>query len=219
MNIRLTTRSGQPWFHRSPALSVVVSVLLYAGIFALRLSGGTSAEATALFFVLPIALLAVTFGMVAGLIGGVTAIALLLIWVLVDHVSLTPLGWATRVLPLLLLGMLVGRAADRVRTSEAARAALDAAAHWHRQAVEINDSIVQGLSAAKWSLEAGKPERALETVTETLDSAQALVSQLLRDAEVSPGAQHEAGSLSALSALAARARSLRPSSSRTPTHR
>lgn len=197
---------GLPWFHRWPALSVAVAALLYAGVFTLRMTTGTPAEATMLFFVLPIALLAVTFGLVAGLVGGLVAIALMVVWAVTEHIDLTALGWATRALPLLLLGVLVGRAADRLRVSEAERAKLDAAAHWHRQAVEINDSIVQGLSAAKWSLEAGKNERALETVTDTLDSAQAMVSQLLREAELFPGGAHEVGSLTSLSALAQRAK-------------
>ncbi|MBN9609120.1 MAG: hypothetical protein BGO26_14035 [Actinobacteria bacterium 69-20] len=209
MNLLLRDRAGQPWFHRWPAASIAVAALLYAGVFALRMTTGTPADATMLFFELPIALLAVTFGLVAGLAGGLIAVGLMVIWAVTEHIDLSLLGWVTRALPMLLLGVLVGRAADRLRTSEAERAKLDAAAHWHRQAVEINDSIVQGLSAAKWSLEAGKHERALETVTDTLDSAQTLVSQLLRDAELSPGAAHEAGSLSSLSVLAQRAKRVR----------
>lgn len=205
-------RDGQPWFYRRPALSIAVATALYIGIFILRMTSGTPAEATMLFFVLPISLLAVTFGMMWGLAGGLIAIALMAVWGITEQVDLTPLGWVTRALPMLLLGILVGRAADRLRASETARAQLDAAAHWHRQAVEINDSIVQGLTAAKWALEAGKNERALETVTGTLNSAQTLVSQLLRDAELAPGAAHEAGSLSALQSLAQRAKALRPGS-------
>lgn len=198
-------RAGQPWFYRWPALSIGVAAALYIGIFVLRMTSGTPAEATMLFFVLPISLIAVTFGMMWGLSAGVVAIALMVLWALTEHISLSPMGWVTRALPMLLLGLLVGRAADRLRAAEAAQAQLAAAAHWHRQAVEINDSIVQGLTAAKWALEAGKAERGLETVTDTLDSAQAMVSQLLREAELAPGAAHEAGSLTGLQALAGRA--------------
>lgn len=203
-------RDGQPWFHRRPALSIAVAAALYIGIFLLRMTSGTPNEATMLFFVLPVSLLAVTFGMVWGLAGGLIALALMAVWAVTEHIELSVLGWATRALPMLLLGLLIGRAADRLRASEAERARLDAAAHWHRQAVEINDSIVQGLTAAKWALEAGKQDRALATVTDTLDSAQTLVSQLLRDAELAPGAAHEQGSLSALATLAQRAKALRP---------
>lgn len=199
---------GDPWFYRRPIASICVATLLYAGIFMLRMATGTPAEATMLFFVLPISLLAVAFGFGGGLTGSLAAIGLMVLWTTTEGISLTVMGWSTRIVPLLLLGVLVGRAADLLQESEAERARLNAAAHWHRQAVEINDSIVQGLSAAKWSLEAGKTDRALETVTDTLDSAQAMVSQLLRDAELSPGAAHEEGSLKRLAALTHRATAL-----------
>jgi glucose-6-phosphate-specific signal transduction histidine kinase len=179
---------GGPWFRRRPRISIAVAVLLYAGIFALRMTTGNPIDATTMFFVLPIALLAVTFGRLAGVFAGLAAVGLVAVWALSAHAGLSPLGWATRGVPLLLLGILLGQASDRLRRSEAERRRLDAAAH--RQAVEINDSIVQGLAAAKWSLEAGNAHSGLRIVTETLDHAQTMVSQLLRDAELAPGAAH-----------------------------
>lgn len=205
MTLLDSARRSQPWFLRWPSFSVAVAAVLYVGIFTLRMTTGTPNEATVLFFVLPVALIAITFGMMWGISAGLLAVALMVVWALTHSIALSPIGWATRLVPLLLLGALVGRAADRLRASEEERARLLAAAHWHRQAVEINDSIVQGLSAAKWALEAGNTERALSTVTSTLDSAQAMVSQLLREAELAPGAAHEAGSLTALADLTARA--------------
>jgi hypothetical protein len=55
-----------------------------------------------------------------------------------------------------------------------------------REAAEINDSIVQGLAAAKWAFEAGASDRGLEVLDETIRTSQALVSDLL--ARVSAGA-------------------------------
>jgi hypothetical protein len=49
--------------------------------------------------------------------------------------------------------------------------------------VEINDSLVQGMAAAKWSLEAGRVDNGLAALEETLDQGQRLVSQLIRDAD------------------------------------
>lgn len=190
---------SDPWFQRRPRVSIAVAVVLYAGIFALRMTTGTPIDATTMFFVLPVALLAVTFGRVAGLLAGVVAVALVAVWAVTEQAGLSPVGWVTRVLPMLLLGILLGQASDRLRWSEAQRGRLDKAAHWHRQAVEINDSIVQGLAAAKWSLEAGKTEAGLKIVAESLDHAQSMVSQLLRDAELAPGAAHAPGRLGALS--------------------
>jgi glucose-6-phosphate-specific signal transduction histidine kinase len=194
-----TARIDAPWFQRRPRVSIGVAAVLYAGIFALRMTTGTAIDATTMFFVLPIALLAVTFGRVAGLVAGLVAVGLVAVWAFTDQVGLSPVGWVTRVLPMLLLGLLLGQASDRLRRSEALRLQLAKAAHWHREAVEINDSIVQGLAAAKWSLEAGHTDSGLRIVTETLDHAQTMVSQLLRDAELAPGAAHAPGSLAALS--------------------
>ncbi len=173
--------TSEPWFRRAPTISVIVALLLYAAIFALRLAESEAVDATLLFLVLPIALLAITFGLVAGLIGAVVAIGMMASWAIAEHITLSPVGWATRVVPLLLLGALLGHATDRLRAAEKARVALEQSAHWHGQAVEINDSIVQGLVAAKWSLESGKTDAAEVIVAETLDHAQTMVSQLLRE--------------------------------------
>lgn len=202
MRFLSAVRGIGPWFHRWPRTAIVVAALLYAGIFALRMTSGSPAEATTMFFVLPIALLAMTFGLVAGLAGGLVAVGLVVIWAITEDPGLSPVGWATRVVPMLLLGALLGEAADRLRRSEAERARLDRATGWHRQAVEINDSIVQGLAVAKWSLERGNLTAALQIITETLDHAHHMVSQLLRDAGLGPGGTHAPGAVAALSNLA-----------------
>ncbi len=80
------------------------------------------------------------------------------------------------------------RAAERaLRESEALRHRWEESARRQREAFEINDSIVQGLAATKWSLELGSTETALATTTETLDLAQNLVTALLRDGDLRPG--------------------------------
>ena len=192
-------RDSGPWFRRWPTASVAVAAVLYAGVFTLRTTTGEPSDTTSMFYVLPIALLAITFGLVVGLLAGAVAVGLVSVWVVANHVTLSPVGWTTRVLPLLLLGALLGQAADRLRRSEAERARLDEAAHWHRQAAEINDSIVQGLAVAKWSLESNDLDGALRVVTATLDQAHAMVSQLLRDAGLEPGGEHAPRGLAALS--------------------
>ena len=85
---------------------------------------------------------------------------------------------------MLLLGVLLGDAVDRLRGSEGQRRRLEGVAQRHRDAVEFNDSVVQRLAAAKWAMEAGRAERGLEIIAETLDAAQALVSDWIRDAEM-----------------------------------
>jgi hypothetical protein len=85
--------------------------------------------------------------------------------------------------PLLLIGFLLGDASERLNRAEDERLRQEARELRHRQAVEINDSLVQGMAAAKWSLEAGRVDNGLAALEETLDQGQRLVSQLIRDAD------------------------------------
>jgi signal transduction histidine kinase len=50
-----------------------------------------------------------------------------------------------------------------------------------RQALEINDNVVQGLTVAKYALDAGDPAHAKEAVERTLSSARHIVTELLND--------------------------------------
>ena len=50
-----------------------------------------------------------------------------------------------------------------------------------RQALEINDNIVQGLTRVKWALEAQRHDDARAAADETLAEAQEMVTGLLRD--------------------------------------
>ena len=52
-----------------------------------------------------------------------------------------------------------------------------------RQALEINDRIVQGLAEAQLAFELGRPEQAREAVDRTLAAARALVNELLGDVD------------------------------------
>jgi hypothetical protein len=58
-----------------------------------------------------------------------------------------------------------------------------------RQALEINDNIVQGLTVAKYQLDRGKDEHTREAIEATLRKARALITELLgeRESEVGLG--------------------------------
>ena len=83
----------------SPALA------LYAAVFTVRLLSDTTVDAYSIFYVLPVALAATAFGQRGGLVSSLLAIALMVVYRLISGVSHTPVGWATRVVPLLLLGI------------------------------------------------------------------------------------------------------------------
>jgi PAS domain S-box-containing protein len=68
------------------------------------------------------------------------------------------------------------------RNAEAAALALLEARARQRQAMEVNDSILQGLTVARWSLELGDLDRSIDAMERTLSSARALISEMLADA-------------------------------------
>lgn len=123
-------------------------------MLALRLILSNPLDAISMLYLFPIALLAMAKGRWGGLLGGLVAVVLVGVWVLVRSVDLNAVGWLSRVL-LLLVGALIGDARDRLARAAAEHAVHEAAVQRHREAIEINDSLVQGMSAAKWSIEGG----------------------------------------------------------------
>jgi len=172
-----TSRRSIPYIQR-PSVAALVAFGLYAAVFAMRLTiHGT--DPITVFYIFPVALLAMTFGLRCGVVAGVIGVLLIVAWVAIDGVSTNPLGWLGRVAPIMLLGILVGRATDRLRAAAQTEQALYAAQLREREAAEINDSIIQGLVAAKWSIEVGETERGLKGLTDTIATTQALVAELL----------------------------------------
>jgi hypothetical protein len=176
------TGPRDPWFRRHPRAASAVAGGLFAGIFTLRIVAGDATTAYSMLYALPVALLAIAFGRRSGIGAGLVAVGLIVTWAVVHHVALSPIGWASRVVPLLLLGALLGDAADRLRRADDERRELQAATLLQREAIEINDSLVQGMVAAKWSLEAENVEGGVRILDETIGEAQELVSNLVRRA-------------------------------------
>jgi hypothetical protein len=179
-----------PWFRERPAVVLAVAAVLFAVVLCLRLLAGGPADAYSLLYVLPVALVATSSGLRAGVLAGLVAVGLMVLWAVTADVSLGPAGWASRVVPLLLLGVLLGDASDRLARADAERRRLEAAALLHREAIEINDSLVQGMVAAKWSLEAGQTDVGLRTLSDTITRAHALVSGLVRRAGMAGRSEH-----------------------------
>lgn len=173
-----------PWFRRHPPLALAVAGILFAGVLGLRMLFGSPVDAYSMLYALPIALIATTFGLRAGTVAGLLAVGLTVLWAMTQSVHLAPTGWASRVLPLLLLGVLLGHATDRERRAHVEHRRLEAAALLHREAIEINDSLVQGMAAAKWSFEAGQVETGTRILDRTITDAHDLVSSLIRRADM-----------------------------------
>lgn len=178
--------SREPWFRQHPKLVLAVATVLFASVWLLRLFNGEPTDASTLLFTLPVALIAIAFGLRAGLAAGTLAVVLVVVWVVTTDTTLSAVGWISRCLPELLLGLLLGHASQRLRQAEDERRRVESAALLYREAIEINDSLVQGMAAARWSLQAGEVEAGLKILDETLVQAQELVSDLIRRAGMGP---------------------------------
>lgn len=173
----------RPWFQRQPRLTLVVAVLLFATVTVVRFAlGGDASVAVTMLYALPVSLVALAWGRRAGVGASLAALALIACWALVLGVGLSWLGWLARTVPLLLIGFLLGDAAQRLKQAGNERLQHEARELRHRQAIEINDGLVQGMAAAKWAFEAGRTEAGLAALEQTLDQGQRLVSELIRDA-------------------------------------
>ena len=79
---------------------------------------------------------------------------------------------------------------DRRRADEElreARAELERQRLSERQAIEINDNILQGLVVAKYALDKGDEAQTREAVEATLEHARRIISDLLAVVDVTPG--------------------------------
>lgn len=89
------------------------------------------------------------------------------------------------------LGALANLALSRVAAGDL-RLQLEKADLRRKQALEINDNIVQGLAVAKYSFDLGQHEKAREAVEGTLVAARSIISELLDevggDMDFGPGA-------------------------------
>lgn len=172
-----------PWFRWHPAAAVLVAAGLFAGVFGVRLLVADQHEPVSVLYVLPIALLAVAFGLRGGIAGATTGVLLLWGWAAVENASLSLVGWASRVTAMALLGVLLGAAVDRLAEASRVERLLLAARLREREAAEISDSIIQGMAAAKWLLESGRLADSERVLTQTIEASQELVVGLLHDSQ------------------------------------
>jgi hypothetical protein len=85
---------------------VAAAGALFAAIFVVRIVDGNVDDAVTLLYLMPIALVAVEFGLAGGTIAAVLACGLLGIWVATDDPGLTPVGFSTRAVAFLAVGTL-----------------------------------------------------------------------------------------------------------------
>lgn len=186
-------REAMPWFRAHPEAAAAVITGSSVAVLILQLVDRRASDAFSLLYVLPISLAAMTFGVGGGLAAAAvayTAFALFAVFSTVAHVDVE--GWIGRAAAMFLLGGLLGRASDQ--TERAAQAAL--AHHSQRliaeekrrryaEGIELSDSILQQVAAAKWAIELGDNTRAAQLLGQALSSGQEMVGDLLPPRSVS----------------------------------
>lgn len=166
----------------------MVSIGLLAAISALKFLLQSPGQATAMLYLFPIALLAVTFGLRGGLAGAAAGYSLFAIFqVLHGNDGVSAFGWVIRFLAMFLLGILLGRSSDAAAASarasldeQARRCRLEDANKRYAEAIEISDSILQHMAAAKWLTEQGRLDEADEVLGSTIERGERMVEGLLR---------------------------------------
>lgn len=168
-----TWSTGGTW---SPGLfraAPLVVVGLFAAVTALRWLVDGSGQAAALLYVVPIALSALAFGRRGGIAAAASGAALFVLLALVHgRGDLDVTGWAAPVVAMALVGALLGELAERAarargfatRHAERSRR-LEELCERQQAALVVSDSLVQTIAAARWMLEAGATEQAIEVLT------------------------------------------------------
>jgi hypothetical protein len=185
-----------PWYRSHSRAALLVACGLFAVVTVARLFANGTGEAVDILYSLPIALLAVSFGLRGGLIGAAIGFFLFAIVELADGVGdIDATGWIARAAGLLLLGVLLGRATDQIESgqlrtmaAQEERRVLAERARRQAEALEISDSILQHLTVAKWMVETGRNEEAIEILTSTMATGERMVADLLpmRHGDVDP---------------------------------
>jgi signal transduction histidine kinase len=169
-----------PWFRRHPRLAAAVTLVSFVGVTVLRVVVDDARDAAGLLYALPVALAATAYGRAIGTAASVSAAGLLGAWTLGHpEASTGAVSLATRALPVLVLGILLGSAADAAEAAADARTELAVAEAHRRDAAEVQDEILQRLTVARWRLEAGQGEEAAALLEEAMVQAQGLVGALL----------------------------------------
>jgi PAS domain S-box-containing protein len=99
--------------------TLALALVLFLAFFALRVSDANVGDAEATLFVIPIAVIALRFGVRGGLGGALLAFALVLAWGYRNHVDLALGGYLTRGAAFFVLGALFGSFVDHRRRLEA----------------------------------------------------------------------------------------------------
>jgi diguanylate cyclase (GGDEF)-like protein/PAS domain S-box-containing protein len=96
---------------------LAAAIAAYAIVFALRELGGAPGDGVTFLYVIPIILIANEFGARAGALAGLVAVALFFLWDVTTSNDVSLVAYLTRIVSFVVVGVLTGRNADRLRAS------------------------------------------------------------------------------------------------------
>ncbi|MDA8297535.1 MAG: hypothetical protein M0004_13300 [Actinomycetota bacterium] len=156
----------------TPERTTVLVAVLFGAITVLRWFVDGAGQAVALLYVVPIVIAALRFGHRGGLgVAACGATAFGLLAGVHEHGDLDVTGWAGPLLAMGLAGGLVGYLTDLLAHRAAAGEALvehskrlEEVCSAQHAALNVSDSITQRVAAARWMLEAGRTDEAIEVL-------------------------------------------------------
>ena len=180
---------GGPWYRLRPRVALVVASGLFAAVVAAETLDTRASDAIALMYVLPIALMAVSYGLRGGLVAAAAGYVAFSVFALTTTSGYLGVdGWLSRAAAMFLLGGLLGHATDRSERASALaldqqrlRLLIEEQNRRYGEGIEISDSILQYVAAARWRIEQGRHEEAAALLGAALARGQKMVGQLLPD--------------------------------------
>lgn len=156
----------------TPKQTTVLIAALFSAITVLRWFVDGAGQAVALLYVVPIVIAALGFGHRGGLgLAALGATAFGLLAGVHEHGDLDVTGWVGPLLAMGLAGGLVGYLTDLLAHRAAAGEALiehskrlEEVCSAQHAALSVSDSITQRVAAARWMLEAGRTDEAIEVL-------------------------------------------------------
>jgi PAS domain S-box-containing protein len=95
--------------------TLVLALLMAAAITAVNFAYPNAKAGVTLLYALPLALVGIRFGRNAGLAAGIVVCGLIAAWIQLEHIEVGSLGYVTRAVTYLTLGLVLGEYAQRLR--------------------------------------------------------------------------------------------------------
>ena len=168
--------AAEPWYGRRAILAALV---LFIAVTVLRAVVESPREAITVLYVIPVAIVAIELGLVAGLVAAVVSFAAFVVWDQVSDAGVTAIGYLSRAGAFGGIALVVGTLAERLRHAERRVSRLS-------EAEDFSSSVVQSLTVAHLALERGETAEARDAVGQTLRAAVGMVGDHLPD-DVRPG--------------------------------